>query len=100
LQKCSVFLFPSIGEHFGIAPVEAMACGKAVVGHRSGGTVETVGQAGILCGDNVDEWVKAIKDLMENEERRKEIGRKSAEVAKQFTWDNAASRILDILEKM
>ena len=98
LQKCSVFLFPSVGEHFGIAPVEAMACGKPVIAHRSGGTVETVGRAGILCGDDPEEWVANVKRLMENEEEKKELGRKAFEFSKEFTWENTVSKISKILE--
>ncbi len=98
LQRCSIFLFPSIKEHFGIAPVEAMACGKPVVAHRSGGTIETVGKAGILCGDDPEEWVANIKRLMENEEEKKELGRKAFEFSKEFTWENTVSKISKILE--
>ncbi len=98
LQKCSVFLFPSVGEHFGIAPVEAMACGKPVIAHRSGGTVETVGRAGILCGDDPEEWVANVKRLMENGEEKKELGRKAFEFSKEFTWENTVSKISKILE--
>lgn len=98
LQRCSVFLFPSIGEHFGIAPVEAMACGKPVVAHRSGGTVETVGKAGVLCGDDLDEWVRNIKYLMENKNERKALGEKAFRFSKEFTWEKTVNKISEILE--
>ncbi|MEM2570625.1 MAG: glycosyltransferase family 4 protein [Thermoproteota archaeon] len=100
LQNCSIFLFPSIGEHFGIAPVEAMACGKPVIAHRSGGTFETVGNVGILCGDDPEEWARNVKHLMENEEERKEMGKKAFEFSKKFTWDNTVSKILSIMESL
>ncbi|MGQ9597717.1 MAG: glycosyltransferase family 4 protein [Thermoproteota archaeon] len=102
LQKCSIFLFPSIGEHFGIAPVEAMACGKVVIAHNSGGTVETVGEAGILCGDDPEDWVRNVKYLMENTEEKRSIGRRAFEFSKEFDWEKTVekiSRILDCLGK-
>jgi glycosyltransferase involved in cell wall biosynthesis len=40
-RNCAAFLFPA-DEDFGIAPVEAMACGKPVVAYRKGGSLETV----------------------------------------------------------
>ncbi len=50
LSQAQAFIFPSDNEDFGIAPVEAMACGTPVVGYRSGGTAETVldGKTGVL----------------------------------------------------
>jgi glycosyltransferase involved in cell wall biosynthesis len=41
LQRCRGFIFPG-EEDFGIAPVEAMACGKPVIAYQRGGALETV----------------------------------------------------------
>jgi glycosyltransferase involved in cell wall biosynthesis len=48
-ERCHAYLLPGI-EDFGIAPVEAMACGKPVVAYRAGGALETVvdGTTGVL----------------------------------------------------
>ncbi|MFI5363267.1 MAG: glycosyltransferase, partial [Elusimicrobiota bacterium] len=40
-RRCEAFLFPG-DEDFGIAPLEAMACGRPVVAYRKGGALETV----------------------------------------------------------
>jgi glycosyltransferase involved in cell wall biosynthesis len=40
-RGCEAFLFPA-DEDFGIAPVEAMACGRPVVAFKKGGALETV----------------------------------------------------------
>lgn len=40
-ENCRAFIFPS-EEDFGIAPVEAMACGKPVLAFKKGGLLETV----------------------------------------------------------
>lgn len=47
--RCHAYLVPGV-EDFGIAPVEAMAAGKPVVGIRRGGVAETVvdGSTGVL----------------------------------------------------
>jgi len=100
LQKCSIFLFPSIGEHFGIAPVEAMACGKPVIGHNSGGTIETVGEAGILCGDDLQDWVNVTRNLMENEQARRNMGQKALEFSRRFSWENTANEIQRIIKNI
>ena len=41
LENCRAFIFPG-EEDFGIAPVEAMACGKPVLALRGGGLTETM----------------------------------------------------------
>ena len=41
LENCRAFIFTAV-EDFGIAPVEAMAAGKPVIGLRAGGLLETV----------------------------------------------------------
>lgn len=49
LQGCKAFLFPGL-EDFGIAPVEAMACGRPVIAFGGGGALDTVtpGVTGLL----------------------------------------------------
>lgn len=41
MENCRAFIFPG-EEDFGIAPVEAMACGKPVLAYAKGGALETV----------------------------------------------------------
>ena len=41
MQGCRAFLFPGL-EDFGIAPVEAMACGRPVIAYAGGGALDTV----------------------------------------------------------
>ena len=50
LQGCELFLLPSTTESFGLAALEAMACGAVVVATRVGGIPEVVddGIDGIL----------------------------------------------------
>lgn len=40
-RHCAAFIFPG-EDDFGIAPVEAMSCGKPVLAYRKGGATETV----------------------------------------------------------
>lgn len=40
-KNCTAFIFPS-DDDFGIAPIEAMSCGKPVLAFRKGGALETI----------------------------------------------------------
>jgi glycosyltransferase involved in cell wall biosynthesis len=63
--RCHAYLVPGI-EDFGIAPVEAMAAGKPVVGINAGGVAETVieGKTGVLfANQTVDDLAAAIERL-------------------------------------
>lgn len=93
LQKCSVFVYPSVDEGWGQAPVEAMACGKPVVASRSGGILESVGDAGILLGGDPGEWRKAADGLMSSEGLRMEFGKKALERSKGYSWERTAKEI-------
>jgi glycosyltransferase involved in cell wall biosynthesis len=65
MARCHAYLVPGV-EDFGIAPVEAMAFGKAVIGFNGGGVSETVldGQTGVLFGEQtVESMTTAIERL-------------------------------------
>ena len=80
LPLADCFLFPSEGESFGLAALEAMACEVPVVGVRAGGLPEVVvdGETGALCelGD-LDAMATAALDIMTDPERQASLGRAS-----------------------
>lgn len=62
MQNCRAFIFPG-EEDFGIAPLEAQACGKPVIAYRAGGAVETVveGKTGVFFNEQtVDALIETI----------------------------------------
>ena len=63
--RCRAFIFPGF-EDFGIAPVEAQACGRPVIAFGAGGACDTVidGQTGVLFGEQtVEATIDAIRRL-------------------------------------
>ncbi len=62
LSQCRGFVFPG-EEDFGIAPVEAMACGRPVIAYKSGGALETVkeGATGVFFDEpNCESLIEAV----------------------------------------
>ncbi|MGO1119631.1 glycosyltransferase family 4 protein [Rhodovibrionaceae bacterium A322] len=75
MNQTKVMVVPSTYEEpLGLVPVEAMACGSAVVASRVGGLPEAVGQAGILVPpDDPKALADACQDLLASKEKRQEL---------------------------
>lgn len=94
-----LFVFPSLYEGFGLPPLEAMACGTAVVTGDRSSLPEVVGDAGVQVDPfNVESIAEAIDDLLHDPVRRRELAEKGRERAASRTWDDAARRVLEIYE--
>ena len=100
MQRCSVFLFPSTIDTFGMVVLEAMACGKPIIACNRGGVPEIVGDAGFLLEPNVEEWQKTLNRLLSNSVLRKQIGEKSLERSKAFSWKNTAIRLVNAFNNL
>ncbi|MEC4805042.1 MAG: glycosyltransferase [Jaaginema sp. PMC 1079.18] len=64
---CDVFAMPSLGEGFGIVYLEALACGKPVLGGDRDGAVDALchGELGVLVNpNNVDEIAEKLIDIL------------------------------------
>jgi len=78
LSALDLYVHPSLKEAFGLAVVEAMAMGKAVVATTTGGVPEVVaqGETGLLVppGD-VESLAKTVVSLLQDRARREQMGR-------------------------
>ncbi|KAJ8575913.1 hypothetical protein ON010_g3299 [Phytophthora cinnamomi] len=65
LRKAHAILYTPDREHFGIVPVEAMACGTPVVAVSSGGPLESIadGETGFLCQQKPEAFAEAMAEL-------------------------------------
>jgi glycosyltransferase involved in cell wall biosynthesis len=88
-------------EGLGLAFLEAMACGRAVIGTNSGGTPEIVrhGYTGLLMERNEPgEVAAALRRLLENPEERQRMGRRGHEVAIRQDWLAVAKKYLEVYQ--
>lgn len=101
-NSADIFVFPSLKEGFGMVLMEAMACGLPVISTNTSAIPEVVGDAGILVEPkNPQALAEAIINLIENEELRKELGKKGRKrVEENFTWDKVAEKMIKIYEEV
>lgn len=100
LNSLDVFVFPTLGEGFGLPVCEAMACGIPVVASNVTTMPEIVGDSGILSEPDVDSMVDALSKIIENSRLRKELAKKSFEKSKMFTWEAAAEKTIKVYKSV
>ncbi len=69
------FVYAPHAEPFGLAPLEAMACGTPVVAVGEGGVLETVGSAGILVERDETRFAARLSELLADPTRVEEMAR-------------------------
>ncbi|MEM9558358.1 MAG: N-acetyl-alpha-D-glucosaminyl L-malate synthase BshA [Acidobacteriota bacterium] len=80
LRASDLFLLPSLAESFGLAALEAQACGVPVIGYRAGGLPEVVrdGETGILCPEGEDVCLGGLAAEVLGDRQRFESMRRAA----------------------
>jgi glycosyltransferase involved in cell wall biosynthesis len=100
-RAASVFAFPSLYEGFGLAPLEAMACGTPVVASDLPALVEAVGDAAELVSpDNVFDIVRGLREVLLDQNRRNQLAEAGQEQARKFHWDDTAREVLAVYREI
>lgn len=107
LKNADVFFFPSNFEGFGMPVIEAMACGvpvacsnvtslPEVVGHTT--QRQSTGDLAILFNPkDVNDMADALDYISSPTTARKQLIENGPKWAKQFSWEKAAKKTLEIL---
>ncbi len=102
-KHAKAFLFASVDEEFGIAPVEAMGCGLPVIAYKSGGVPEYIedGVNGYLFNElNENALIKKINKFSSlSKKEYLEMSRSARKTAEQFTEEKFKKRLLNFLEQ-
>jgi glycosyltransferase involved in cell wall biosynthesis len=100
LLASDVFISASHTESFGLAILEAMACGRAVVATRTDGAQELIndGETGLLVNiGDVHGLASATLTLLADGEQRRELGDQAAQRARaDFGLDRMVERTLQV----
>lgn len=98
---CTVFVFPSWHEGFGLPALEAMSCGAAVIGSNTSSVPEVIGRNDALFDPHAEfEIAGKIYAALTDECFRQELKRHGLEQAKKFSWASTAGRALEAFERL
>ena len=97
LAALDLYVHPALMEGFGIAVVEAMAMGKAVVATTAGGLPEVVsqGETGLLVPPGeVESLAATVVSLLKDKVRREQMGRSgTARAHEHFSLDASVAQV-------
>ena len=87
IPNCDFLVLPSFSESFGLVLIEALACGKPVIGSDVGGISEIINDdVGLLVNPNdVSSISNSIDKLVDNEDLRVSLSRNARNRAKDFS---------------
>jgi len=98
-RQASLYIFPSLYEGFGIPLIEAMASGVPAICSNTSSLPEIGGSAVVTFDpQNIDAIKNSILQVIEDENKQKQMAQKGLERAKIFSWKKHAETILEEFE--
>jgi len=100
ISQCTIFLYPSLRESFGIPILEGMACGVPVITSNTSSMPEVAGKDAALIIDpfKPNEIANAMRSLVEDKMLAQLLSEKGIERAKDFSWRAMAKNVLELYE--
>ncbi len=101
MARALAFVFPSRYEGFGLPVLEAMTLGVPVITSNVSSLPEIAGHGASLLIDpeRNAELALAMKHLLEDPVRRRELGRRGLERSTEFRWEKAAGETLEVYQE-
>ncbi len=104
LAGCHLMVLPSVDEAFGVAYVEALACGVPAIGCRGEGGPEEIAAAGegmvLVPPRDPDALAETIAGLLDQHEQLDELGQAArATAVEQFSWERCGEATVAAYER-
>ncbi|MBI2058942.1 MAG: glycosyltransferase family 4 protein [Nitrospirae bacterium] len=99
-HRAKLLVYAPYLEPFGLAPLEAMACGTPVVAVGEGGVRETVvnGETGRLVARDETEFGEAVENLLEDDKTRRRMGRAGHDrIRADWSWETCGPRFTNTI---
>lgn len=97
MNAATLFVFPSLYEGFGLPPLEAMACGTAVLCSNASSLPEVVGEGAILVDPrDAGALADSMERILGDERLRAELRARGLAQASKFSWEKAARETLSV----
>lgn len=95
-STCSLFVFPSFYEGFGLPLLEAIACGAPAIASNNSSLIEIVASTEQLFdAHSTEDIVMTMQTVLENENFQRQLSENALSQAKKFTWKSVAQKISD-----
>jgi len=101
-NRAKIFIYAPILEPFGLAVLEAMACGTPVIAVNEGGIPEIIqdGVNGLLVERDAQEFGSVIAELLNNLDRQKSISQNAMQdVRHNWTWRKTVDQLEEHFQK-
>lgn len=100
-NACSVFVYPSSYEGFGMPVLEAMACGTPVIALNNTALPEFAGGIARLLPDaRVETLAVGMSDLLSDEGERQRMAEEGPRRAAAYDWTHVTRRYLELMQPL
>ena len=98
---CTVFVFPSWHEGFGLPALEAMRCGAPVIAASTSSLPEVIGLTDALFDPHSEEAItRAIERVLTDQAFRAQLVAHGKMQSAKFSWDETARRSIDAMDRV
>ena len=99
-STCSLFVFPSFYEGFGLPLLEAISCGAPAIASNSSSLPEILGSDELLFDPySPSDMAGIMQKVLSDENLRKKISEDALQQSAKFSWKSVAKNMLDVFQE-